>query len=303
MIKITIAICTWNRSNLLDQALQKLTELIIPENISLEIIVVNNNCTDDTPKIINSFEKKLPIKQVFEPKPGLSNARNKAVKEATGEYIIWTDDDTLVDKNWIQAYSTFFIDNPDIIVFGGPVIPYYECPPPMWLKNGINIVADAFALRNLGNKPIPFTPYTECLPFGANYAIRLDIQKQYSYSPDLGRQPNNINLLGEETQVINKILEKGNKSLWVPSAIVKHRIPANRQTLKYIYDYYIGKGISIGYTLNNDKLFLGKPIWLLLKILKLQFKYLFHKTFYSETIWLQTLKQKCLNQGFLQSIK
>jgi len=303
-LKINIAICTWNRAELLKEALDCLTKLTIPEDIDLEVIVVNNNCTDHTDDIIKSFKNKLSLIHAHEKKPGLSHARNKAVELATGDYIIWTDDDVLVDKDWILAYSNFFLSHPDFDVFGGPILPYYEKTPPAWLSNSIDIVSDAFALRNMGNQAIPFKPHTEYLPFGANYAIKLTTQKQYRYSPELGRQPNNISLLGEETLVINQILDSGKKGSWVPEAMVNHRVPADRQTLEYISDYFIGKGKSIGYIPNaNDTLFIGKPIWLIRQVFVLKLKFIYHRLFSSERVWLQVLKQKNINIGLLQTIK
>ncbi len=303
-IKINIAICTWNRSALLEETLLRLTHLIIPEQTDLKVIIINNNCTDNTEDIISSFKNRLPLISVFEKKPGLSNARNKAIEVADGDYIIWTDDDVLVDPNWLASYRKCFIEHPDIDVFGGPVLPYYEKTPPNWLVNSIEVISDAFALRNLGSETIPLRARSDDLPFGANYAIKVQTQKLYHYSPELGRQPGNLNLLGEETLVINKILESGKRGLWVPDAIVNHRIPSERQTLKYISNYFIGKGESIGYIPNrDDKLLFGTPIWLLIKIVKLHAQLLVHRVFCNDQIWIETLKKACLNYGFIKSIK
>ncbi|NOR71689.1 MAG: glycosyltransferase [Methylomarinum sp.] len=303
-LKISIAICTWNRADSLKETLTRLVQLNIPKEVNLNVIVVNNNSTDHTDEVIESFKKLLPITHVFEKKPGVSNARNKAVEVASGDYILWTDDDVLVDKNWLSVYTEYFLNNSDIDVFGGPILPYYEGSPPKWLVNGIDAIRDAFALRNLSSYPIPFIPRSEALPFGANFAIKLETQIKYLYSPKLGRQPGNINLLGEETLVINKILDSNKKGLWIPEAIVHHRVPLERQSIKYVSDYFIGKGESIGYVpTGSEKLLFGKPIWLLLQIMKLHFNFLYQRLFLGELYWLQALKQRNINIGLLKSIK
>ncbi len=78
-MNVTVAICTWNRAKLLDQTLTRMQQLRIPANVAWELLVVNNNCTDDTDAIIAGHESALPLRRLFEPKPGLSNARNFAV--------------------------------------------------------------------------------------------------------------------------------------------------------------------------------------------------------------------------------
>ncbi|HMO35190.1 MAG TPA: glycosyltransferase [Gemmatales bacterium] len=81
-MKVTGAICTWNRAKLLDQTLERMKCLEIPEGITWELLIVNNICTDNTDEIIEKHSLTLPIKRLFEPKQGLSNARNCAVESA-----------------------------------------------------------------------------------------------------------------------------------------------------------------------------------------------------------------------------
>ena len=90
---ITIAICTWNRCKLLGQTLEQMTRLEIPPHVQWELLIVNNNSTDATSAMVASFSRRLPIRERFEPRPGLSHARNRALTESQGDYILWTDDD------------------------------------------------------------------------------------------------------------------------------------------------------------------------------------------------------------------
>ena len=76
---VTVAICTWNRAKLLDRTLTQMHQLRIPADVEWELLIVNNNCTDETDPIIARHETALPIRRLFEPNPGLSNARNCAV--------------------------------------------------------------------------------------------------------------------------------------------------------------------------------------------------------------------------------
>src|SRR2546427_11619724 len=150
---ITIAICTWNRCALLHQALEQMTRLQIPPGIEWELLVVNNNCTDATDEVIAAYSTTLPIQRVVEPNPGLSNARNAAVREARGKYILWTDGDVLVDKNWVVSYVAAFERWPEAAFFGGVVRPWFVVPPPAWLRRAWPRVAIAYATRDLGANP------------------------------------------------------------------------------------------------------------------------------------------------------
>jgi glycosyltransferase involved in cell wall biosynthesis len=62
---------------------------------------------------------RLPLRRVFEPEPGFSSARNAAVRHATGDYIVRTDDDVIVDKDWLPAYERAVERWPEAVVLAG----------------------------------------------------------------------------------------------------------------------------------------------------------------------------------------
>src|SRR5688572_28398302 len=82
---ITVVICTWNRSRMLDQTLQEMRQLQIANGIEWELIVVNNNSSDDTDGVIAKHESALPVRRLFEKMPGKSFAANAAMEAARGE--------------------------------------------------------------------------------------------------------------------------------------------------------------------------------------------------------------------------
>jgi glucosyl-dolichyl phosphate glucuronosyltransferase len=122
---VTIAICTYNRAALLRNTLDRLGEAVVPDGIEVEVIIVNNNCTDGTAQLLRDYAGPLSLRAVFEPVAGVSNARNRVLSEAAGEYILWTDDDVLVDRDWIRAYAAAFRASPDAALFGGPIEPWF----------------------------------------------------------------------------------------------------------------------------------------------------------------------------------
>ena len=89
-VHITVVICTWNRCELLRQTLEQMTRLVIPPRVRWSVVVVDNNSTDDTATVIESFGGCLPIRRVFEPTPGQSHARNAGLREAEDpSRILW----------------------------------------------------------------------------------------------------------------------------------------------------------------------------------------------------------------------
>src|SRR3970040_3346 len=132
-MRLTVAICTWNRSHILDQALTEMHGLDVPSGVEWELLVVNNNCTDNTDEVIDRHTRFLPIRRLHEPTPGKSHALNRAVGESRGEYILWTDDDVLVNRSWMVAYVEAFRRNPEAAFFGGPIEPLFVGSMPPWL--------------------------------------------------------------------------------------------------------------------------------------------------------------------------
>ncbi|MGA7867880.1 MAG: glycosyltransferase, partial [Stellaceae bacterium] len=94
---ITIAICTFNRAEALSQTLESLMVMSVPNDISWEVLIVNNNSTDHTDDVISEYVGRLPVRRELEPQAGKSNALNRAIDVAKGDYIVWIDDDVLVD--------------------------------------------------------------------------------------------------------------------------------------------------------------------------------------------------------------
>src|SRR6476469_8738688 len=102
---ISLCICTYNRSKSLQRTLESLVEQNDLDSVALEILIIDNNCTDDTSDVVESFQKKLPIRRITESCQGLSHARNRAAKEFRGDVLLFTDDDMRLTPNWLTAFK------------------------------------------------------------------------------------------------------------------------------------------------------------------------------------------------------
>jgi len=232
--RLTIIICTYNRAKCLESALKSLIKQFGNSNY-FEIIVIDNNSQDDTKNIIKKYLNKLSfLKYIFEPKQGLSYARNRGIKEANSEYIAFLDDDAITCPNWVKlAYEIIDFKKPDI--FGGPMYPYYEDKKPKWYK-------DDYAIRKVTNKP-RLLKSSEFIT-AANIFYKKDIFNKIGlFDVDLGMKGNKVSL-GEETQIQLKADKQGYKIFYHPNLYINHLVPRFKMRVLYILKRYYAYGYT-----------------------------------------------------------
>ncbi|MEZ4595048.1 MAG: glycosyltransferase [Chloroflexota bacterium] len=112
---VTVAICTRARTASLRRTLNSLVALEYPAD-KLDLLVVDNAPPDDaTARLIAEFSH---IRYVVEPRPGLDWARNRAVQEALGSIVAFTDDDVVIDSHWVKALVPHFANEAVMCVTG-----------------------------------------------------------------------------------------------------------------------------------------------------------------------------------------
>ncbi len=243
---VTVLICTRDRQAMLARVLDSLTALRVPPGLTFEVLVVDNGSRDGTGECVAGFAGRLPIRCVREEVAGLSQARNRGVREARGDLILWTDDDVLVDPGWLSAYWQAAAAQPEAAFFGGRVTPVLEGPSPAWVTQNRDLLEHLLAERDFGDAPFAFSPDDERLPFGANFAVRAAVQRRHAYDTDLGVSPT-LRRSGEETAVLRAILREGGSGWWVPQAAVAHFFPLKRQTFAYVLQHYRAYGETAAY--------------------------------------------------------
>jgi glucosyl-dolichyl phosphate glucuronosyltransferase len=256
---ITVAICTFNRAESLRRTLDSLVTMQVPNNLSWEIVIVNNNSMDHTDDVINGYVDRLPVQREFEARAGKSNALNRAIDVAKGDYIVWIDDDVLVDAGLLTAYVEAFRRWPEAAVFGGRITPRYEAPVERWVAESEAVLGGPYAIRNFGDHAYPLSVEDEDhFPYGANWAIRAKEQRIFRYDPELGPIPKRIRNQ-EETDIIHRLLGSGATGYWIPGAMVEHYIGRDRQTVRYIAAYYESWGETLAF--RNAAATAAAPFW------------------------------------------
>lgn len=255
----------------------------VPDGLVWELVIVDNGSTDRTCDVVESFKSKLPIRAIIEENPGQSNARNAGIREAVGKYIVWTDDDVLVDPNWLLSYVAAVRQWPDAAVFGGRILPLLEGSSPKWFMENLDLLGGVVVSRDFGERILPLSLPEDRVPFGANYAIRAVEQRANLYDPSLGLKPGRSRR-AEEVEVIKTILRAGATGYYIPDSIVRHVIPQTRQTRRYVFSWFRGHGDARAYLEHRGKeagghRIFGIPTWLWHTLAKTWTKYLFNRMF------------------------
>lgn len=241
VVLLSVVICTRDRIARLDQALASLTACAVPAGLTWEVLVIDNGSAQSVSTLVEQYVDRLPIRCVNEPLAGLSHARNRGAQSARGRWLIWIDDDVTVGQGWLAAYVRAMHVHPTATVLGGPIHPRLEGAPMQWLTHGLAWVGDAYAAREADEFRGEFG-VAGAKPYGANFATRTDATRRFPFRTDLGRHPLRPAGGGEELDVIRRILAAEGIGHWVPDAPVTHHIGAERQTERYLRDYFVAAG-------------------------------------------------------------
>lgn len=302
ILDASVVICTWNRARLLDRTLSGMRALRIPEGLRWELLVVNNNCTDDTDSVVASHASALPIRCLHQPAPGKVNAVHKGISEARGSLLVWADDDVLPSEGWLEAYVAARQRWPEAGLFGGPITPDFETAPPRWIAVTLDRIGGAYGSRDFGRELIELTHDT--VPFGANFAIPRSVQLEYPYDVRLGDIAGR-RIGGYETRVMRRMLADGIPGRWVPDARVSHFVPRSAMSTAFLRRYFMahGHGNALLYRdrFADQPRFFGKPRRLLRRAIEAELNYRIRRLCCRPQTWTRALVKSSVIWGKLQS--
>ena len=243
-VDATILICTYNRSVYLAETLDSLAHTPAAPGFSWDVLVVDNNSSDDTRAVVEhrTVAFPVPLHYLFEEKQGKSNALNTGMTAARARIIVFTDDDVQVGPDWLTAAVQPLLTRTDIDYTGGPVRPIWGGSCPSWLDAKGNL-GGTIAVKDHGNTPFIFEDELKT-PLGVNMAVRRSlIGRIGGFRPDLGR--NGKALLGQEqAEFFYRSREAGARGLYVPEMTLGHVVPASRLTRSYFRRWWYWKGVS-----------------------------------------------------------
>jgi glycosyltransferase involved in cell wall biosynthesis len=248
---LTVVICTYNRADLLKETLTAVRACAEPLDCDVQIVVVDNNSTDHTPRVIREAQATAgyPIVSITEPRQGKSYALNTALEQSRGEVVALTDDDVLPATDWLVRIVRAFRSDSLVFLFGKVLPRWGALPPPELLLRKARDIWGPLALIDYGDEP---TRYTTArfrklrLPIGANLAIRRDaLERVGGWRTDLGRVDNSL-VCGEDRELCVRLFRSGlYEGLYDPQLTVHHFVPASRLSRRYFRRWYFWHGRTL----------------------------------------------------------
>ena len=223
---LSVIICSYNRSHNLPQCFDALVQQANANGISWEIILVDNNSTDNTRLVTEHHIQlgSLPLRYTFEKNQGLSYARNCGVGQAKGDYLVFIDDDIRVTPNWLcSIYKT--CQQHDYDVVGGRIHVDSPSELPKWIGSEMY---GFLGHQDFGEKSYEMDGFKE-FPFGGNMAIHRRVFKKIGmFDTEMGRKGEGLKknelFKGEETDFFHRLAATGGTFIYNPDMIVAHKI-------------------------------------------------------------------------------
>lgn len=244
-LDFTVAIPTFNGAKRLPLLLDRLRSLTNPDAIAWEILVVDNNSTDDTAQVIADYQANwhhpFSLRYCFEPEQGAAFARQRAVREAQGHLIGFLDDDNLPAADWLVAAYTFGIEHPKAGAYSGQIHGEYEVEPPKNFKQ----IQPYLAIREHGETPRLFSAPHLRLPPAACLIVRKQVWLDSVPARQIltGKRPG-VLVQGEDYEPLLYIHKAGWEIWYTPTLHTYHQIPQWRFERDYLLAIARGNGLA-----------------------------------------------------------
>jgi glycosyltransferase involved in cell wall biosynthesis len=237
-MKVSVILCTYNRSESLAKALASVARSKIPESIQWEVLVVDNNSGDQTKEVVEEFSRQYPsrFRYLFERKQGKSYALNTGIRESNGDILAFTDDDVIVEPAWLMNLTSALGES-EWAGVGGRVLPDRNFMPPCWIPQEDRYPFGPLAMFDLGPSAFELSEP----PFGNNMAYRRSAFDSHGgFRTDLGPCPGS-EIRSEDTEFGIRVLNAGGRLRYEPSAVVCHTVPESRVKKDYFLRWWFDK--------------------------------------------------------------
>ncbi|MFV2081278.1 MAG: glycosyltransferase [bacterium] len=240
MKELSVVICTCNRSDLLSRALESIAGQTLDGN-RFEVAVIDNNSTDDTKVVTESFMDRIDLKYFFEAEQGYAPARNRGWRETNGRYVAYMDDDARAAPDWCEKILYAFESvTPKPAIVGGLILPDYQSTPPGWFS-------DSLETRSWGDQAHFLEPPTAKDGFSSsNMAVSREIFHLYGGFTSVRRKDGREIHVGEDTRFCRKVFEYAPFFWYDPGIVVYHLVPEWKMKIAYrfVRSYRSGKAYS-----------------------------------------------------------
>ncbi len=245
MLDFTVAIRTFNGAKRLPLILDRLRSQTQTEPITWEVLVVDNNSTDETARVIQSYQdnwiESCPLRYVFEPQQGAAIARRRAIQEANGSLIGFLDDDNLPFEDWVVSAVVFGQANPKTGAFGSRIHGVFEVEVP---KN-FEKISEYLAIKGT-TQQYCYNTYQKGLPAGAGLVVRRQawLESVPTHLVLQGPTGDQIPTKSEEIEALFHLRRAGWEVWHYPTMQIEHQIPEQRLKRDYLLNFFRTLGLS-----------------------------------------------------------
>ncbi|MEO1621021.1 MAG: hormogonium polysaccharide biosynthesis glycosyltransferase HpsE [Cyanobacteria bacterium J06632_3] len=283
--QLTVAICTYNGAQRLPTVLDCLRHQITPDGCRWEILIIDNNSSDDTAAVVEAYQQNWPdavsLRYCFEPRQGTAYARQRAITQARSELVGFIDDDNLPAESWVTAACAFASTHPTVGAFGSRINGQFESPLPPNFER----IQPFFAITHRGSQAHRYERKGRVLPPAAGLVVRRQVW--------LDHVPTQLHLLGakadhrlagEDLEALSYIQKTGWEIWHNPAMEIDHYIPDWRLERTYLMSFFRSIGLSRYVTRMLRFSVWHRPFGLLLYVLNDSRKVILHLLRYRRTI-------------------
>jgi glycosyltransferase involved in cell wall biosynthesis len=236
---ISIIVCCYNSKDRLPKTLEYLSKQNLDKNHPVEIIIVDNNSSDNTGLVArelwNDYGAPYPIVVIEEKEPGLSNARRAGVKLAQYEYGIFCDDDNWLSEDYLKQTIELFEDNPRAGVLGGASAPVFDADLPPWFYTKAG--SFAVGIQADENGDLTWRQFV----WGAGMSFRIDVLKaiyKEGIEPLVSDRKGNVLTSGGDGEISAWFIFAGYRLFYSNTLFFKHYMPPERLTDEYFNNFF-----------------------------------------------------------------
>jgi glycosyltransferase involved in cell wall biosynthesis len=261
----TAIVCTYNRAHQLPRCLGALAGQKGTEGIEWEVLVVDNNSTDDTPGTVQRLAQELPItiRYTREAQQGLNYARNTGIRESAGTHFAYVDDDIAASPAWLAALYRCFGEN-DADAVGGRIHLDPSVRLPRWIRD--DETKGFLGFQDYGDEPFRMDGIRR-YPYGGNMAFhRRVVERIGHFNPELGRKGEGRKrselFKGAETDYMHRLTGAGEARIFYePEAIVYHLVMPFQLEKRYLRTIHFNAGYQRAFHDQTEfpKTLLGVP--------------------------------------------
>lgn len=230
---VLLALCTYKRPNMLEKCLDSISKLNLPNNIKIELLIIDNDKEGSAFATVNKFkfDIKMPIYHIVEQQRGLSSARNRLIREAVNlgaTHVAMFDDDIILPQDWLVNYINYYNENEQAVIITAASYSKFIKEPPSYIAK--NDLFKSHTTKKTGSIRKDAASGNVFFPLSIVTVLGLGFNSEYVY------------MGGEDGKFFGEASQKGAEIVWCNDCFNWELNGADKISVKWILkrSYYNG---------------------------------------------------------------